>query len=279
MGAVQKIGEKVIEGARSVLFEDPWALYREEIGLLDKPFFFQGNSKKGVLLIHGWTSAPYEIRRLGKFLNENEYTVSAPVLSGHCTVPKDLEGIKWERWLDDVEREYDNLKKNCAEVYVAGTSMGANLAVLLSLKNKDMKGMVLMAMPLRLQYEKLAVGLARIIVHFRKYNKKYYPPSFGLEDMITRRVSYQTYPIKSALESFSLIKHTRNLIPEVTVPCLVMQSTSDHIVSKDSMDVIYNNIKSERKKKISVDKAYHTFISDVNKEHVFRDILNFLNEN
>lgn len=39
-----------------------------------KPFFFKGGSE-GVLLIHGYTGAPGEMRLLGEFLHSRGYTV------------------------------------------------------------------------------------------------------------------------------------------------------------------------------------------------------------
>ncbi len=87
--------KKIINTAKSVLFADPELLYKEERHLVNQPFYFQGTNGKAVLLIHGWSSVPYEVRRLGVYLYENGYTVSGPLLSGHGTVPKDLENIKW----------------------------------------------------------------------------------------------------------------------------------------------------------------------------------------
>ena len=48
-----------------------------------KPFFFKGGSE-GVLLIHGYTGAPGEMRLLGEFLHSRGYTVLGVLLPGHC---------------------------------------------------------------------------------------------------------------------------------------------------------------------------------------------------
>lgn len=247
--------------------------------MLNKPFYFEGNNGKAVLLVHGWSSTPYEVRRLGVYLNENGYTVSAPQLRGHGTVPKDLENVKWIDWLADLEKEYDRLKKEHPKVYIAGTSIGANLGAMLAAEKKDVAGLVIMAMPYKLKVEKLAILFARIMSLFKTYNKKFYPPTFGLSTSITRLISYQTYPIKSALETFDLIRECRPELEKIGQPCLLIQSASDHIVSRNSMENIYRKINSEVKEKKYIKRAYHTFISDIKNSHVFEDILQFLNEN
>lgn len=271
--------KRLYKKVKSVLFADPELLYKEELHLVNEPFFFQGENGKAVLLIHGWTSTPYEVRRLGIYLNENGYTAYGPLLRGHGTVSTDLENVKWSDWLADIEASYNELKKNHDKVYIAGTSIGACLGILLAQKKPDVSGLILMAMPYKLRIERTIVFLALINSLFQTYKKKFYPPTFGLATTITRLIAYQTYPISSAKETFSLVRHTRNIIPGIKQPCFIMQSTSDHVVSKNSCEKIYANIGSVVKEKKYIKRAYHTFISDIKNEGVFEDILNFLEKN
>lgn len=270
---------KIYKKAKSILFSDPDLLYKEERQLVNQPFYFEGKNKKGVLLIHGWTSTPYELRRLGKYLNENGYTVCAPQLRGHGTVPKDLEGVKWNDWLADLEAEYEQIRAKCDKVYVIGTSIGANLAILLAQKKSGIAGLVLMATPYQLKFEKGVLLFAKILSKIKKYAKKFYPPTFGVSTTITRIISYQTYPISNALETFNLIKESRKNLESISAPCFVIQSASDHIAAKDSLEKIYDRISSKIKKKKYIQRAYHTFISDIKNERVLQEILKFLDEN
>jgi len=300
-----KFAGKAAKKATSILFADPNLLYKGERHLVNQPFFWQGPPRvdsprfdrveagersssrveartngKGVLLVHGWTSTPYEVRRLGIFLHENGYTVLGIQLSGHGTVPKDLEDVKWQTWLGDVRTGYEKLKESCTDVYVAGTSIGGNLAVLFAAENVDVAGLVIMATPYKMRTESLALFFVKLLTKMKqKYRKKFYPPTFGLSTTITRLISYQTYPVASVIEAFEVVKEAREKLSQVNQPCLIMQSTHDHIVAKNSLEKIYAQIGSTVKEKKYIDKAYHTFISDIKNEHVFEDILNFLNEN
>lgn len=271
--------KKIYKKAKSILFADPELLYKEERRLAGEPFYFEENSNKAILLIHGWTSVPYEVRRLGEYLNENGYAVSGPMLRGHGTAPKDLEGVKWTDWLADLQAEYNEMKKKYRKVYIGGTSIGSNLAVMLAKNNSDAAGLVLMAMPYKIKLEKFAYCFAKAHLFFKKYNKKFYPPTFGVSTTITRIISYQTYPIASALETFNLVRVSRKCLKNIHHPCLILQSTHDHIVFKKSAEKIYEKISSKIKKIRYIKKAYHTFISDIKNENVFEDILNFLDEN
>jgi carboxylesterase len=258
---------------------NPQLICHDELAFIDKPFYFPGENGRAVLLVHGWTTTPYELRRLGKYLHSKGYTVFAPLLTGHGTVPSDLEGVTGEMWNDDVEQAYDRLREKHGEVYAIGTSLGASLVSILAGNNPKISGLVLMAMPYAVRMEKFLSLLARIILPFKKYNKKYYPPSFGLKTMVTRKISYQTYPIKSAFEAYKIIKLSRRVISKVSQPCFVLQSSIDHVVTKKSLEKIFEKISSKVKQKKYIPGAYHTFISDIENEHIFEEILEFLDTN
>jgi carboxylesterase len=274
-----KFAEKAVEKAKGIIFADPRLLYEKERHLLNQPFFFEGTNGKGVMLVHGWTSTPYEVRRLGKYLNENGYTVLGIQLSGHGTVPRDLENVSWQDWIQDIKKGYAKLKETCPKVFIAGTSIGASLTMIFAKEKPEISGLVLMATPYKIKFEKLVELWGEINILFKRYNRKFYPPTFGSRTTITRLISYQTYPIKSALEVFKLVREARKNIDKIKQPCFIIQSTHDHIVEKESLENIYAQIGSEVKRKKYISKAYHTFISDVKNEHVFENICSFINEN
>lgn len=274
IGKLLKIGRKETSDKFSDI--DPQALFESEQAVVREPFFFPGDNGEAVLLIHGWTAVPYELRRFGRYLNENGYTVSGPVLSGHATRPEDLEGVSWEDWFLDVSEAYDELKKEHDRVHVMGTSIGAVLCSLLAGERPDVASATFMAMPYRLRLERLIGPLLKAIRPFKKYGCKVYPKKLGFQENITRKTAYRTYPIESVLEVFELVRTARRNLPKVIQPCFVLQSETDSIVNRRSVDEIFAGIGSEFKKKKLIGKAYHTFISDIRNEHVFEEILDFI---
>ena len=270
---------KIFKSVKNILRADPRLIYEKEWRLVDKPFYFPGTSGRGILLIHGWSSTPYEVRRLGTYLNEKGYTVHAPMLRGHGTVPKDLESVRWQDWLEDAENAYRRLSQECEKVYLGGTSIGSNLALILASRHREVSALVLMATPYRLKFEKAVVNFAHFLRIFKKYNTKIYPPTFGVSNSITRLISYKSYPIHSSLEAAKAIAESRKFVPLVKQPCFAIQSRHDHIVKKNSLEEIYNNLGSAVKKKRYIDRVYHTFISDIKNGNIFEEILDFLNKN
>lgn len=50
-------------------------------------FLPSSSRKSGVLLLHGFTSSPFEMKELAYLLHERQFSVSIPLLAGHGTIP------------------------------------------------------------------------------------------------------------------------------------------------------------------------------------------------
>ncbi len=246
--------------------------------ILKKGFFLQGNNGRAVILIHGWSSTPYTIRKLGEYLHQQGYTVIGPRLTGHGTKPEDLQGVKWQEWLDDIEKVYKGIVGKYNEIFVAGTSLGGNLAILLASKFPKISGLILLATPYKPKARVKTQILMFLAKLFRiKLLPKYYPASVeSLGTAITPMVSYQKYPPESVRESIKCILASRQKMKSIKQPCLIIQSVDDHMILPKSADKIYQSISSKIKEKKYLKNTYHSFISDKNSRYVFKDIYDFL---
>ena len=89
-----------------------------------EPIYLKGN-KTGVLGLHGFTSAPYDLEKIGRYLNkESGYTVNIPLLPGHGTSIDDLKTLGWNDWTEFLEKEYQDMKQHCDEIFIIGYSLG-----------------------------------------------------------------------------------------------------------------------------------------------------------
>ena len=256
--------------------ESTFARYYQDLHIVNKPFLFDGTNGSAVLLIHGWTSTPYEMRMLGKRLNQDGYTVYAPLLSGHGTKPEDLETMQWETWMTDVEQAFDKLKKNHNRVVVGGMSMGGSLSLHLAQQRDDVSALVLMGTPHRLRYEWFGRIGGKISRLFQTYKRKTYPRIFGVKPGVTQLITYQTYPIDSGFEAMEAIRTATENLEQVSQPCLIVQSNRDHLITMDSSNRIHKGISSKKKAIITVRNAYHNFIGDEEHMHVHEKIAAFI---
>ena len=237
------------------------------------PFYYQ-RGNKSVLLLHGFSSTPQELKELGKYLANEGITVYAPLLPGHGTKPEDMLKVSWKDWLNCAEDGIKKLEENSDEIYVIGSSMGANIAFIISEKNK-VKGIVALAMPLKFRYNFLLKLYTRIRGMFQNFQKKHYHE----KDLhvVKHKVHYKVFPLPKFRDLFFLMGKSRKVLPKINVPVLIMQSTTDGTVNDKNAQNIYDLIKHDNKKLVFIPDSYHVFVMDKNKKMAFVEIMEFLN--
>ena len=93
-----------------------------------EPFVYEAG-EIGCLMVHGFTSTPFEMRRLGVYLSERGITAAGMLLAGHGTSPEDLAKTGWHDWVVSVNEALDEMLNRCKRVYLAGLSLGAALTL------------------------------------------------------------------------------------------------------------------------------------------------------
>jgi carboxylesterase len=234
------------------------------------PFFLEGGNGTGILLLHGWSSYTDELFPLAKYLNSFGYTISVPFLRGHGTRPEDLVGITWKDWLKDTKKELRKLEGNSSKIFVGGISMGGDLAMIIS-EEKSIAGVIPLGTAVRYKFHPLVKITLFFMGLTKKYRKKYYPP-WARKKMGNRKV-YMYYPIESAKEVVRLADATRAILPQVTKPILIIQSTTDHLVSKKSPQIIFDGVSSKIKEIYWVKDGYHVFAGDRNVWEKIREFI------
>ena len=98
-----------------------------------QPLAYRGD-RVGVLVLHGFTGSPWEVRPLADDAVALGHSVAVPVLAGHATALAALNETTWQDWLHSAEAAHTWLATRCDRVHVIGLSMGALLALLIALR-------------------------------------------------------------------------------------------------------------------------------------------------
>lgn len=235
-----------------------------------EPFFLAGGDH-GILLIHGFTGSPAEVRLLGEFLHKEGYTVLAPRLCGHGTTVEEMADTKWPHWYSAVEDAYHILKARCTSIAAIGLSMGGLLAFKLAAEYKIDK-IVSLSTPIFIADKRLdMLPVYRMFRAFVPKKRKVYAdigPQYS--------VGYTATPLSSLSSLLDLIQHVDTLLPTINAPLLIVQGHRDHTVEPRSADYLYDKIASKEKSVIWLEKSGHLVTIDIEREHVFRKITEFL---
>ena len=252
----------------------------------------EGHSYKAVLLFHGLTGSPFELKKYGQFLYNNGYDVYANCLPGHGDSVQEIHYVKYTDWLDFAYNKFEELSRKYDDIFVSGLCLGAVLAIAVGMKYPDkVRGIISLSTTLfldgwRLPWYKILipVGLSTIIRFY--YNYPECEPH-GIKNEKTRsivkkllskgEVGRNDFPMTGIYELLKLSKVIRKDLKALTSPILLIHSQEDDLTSVKSAEVVYNNISSTDKEKIILYNSYHMILYDNEKDFVFNKVLEFMN--
>jgi len=240
---------------------------------LAKPEFFPGKlGKPGILLIHGFTGSPYELRYLGTFLANQGYTVSIPRLPGHGTNGQDFLLCRWEDWYRKVVDSYLDLKQQTEEVYCVGLSMGGVLTLLLASQFPIKKIMV--AAPALEVFDKNIMFTPFIAPLLPAIQKEFIADPDDPPELQNLRERYQSQVwIKPGAELWKLIRVTRKGLPSIRAKTLVIVSEKDGTVPTSVTSRIQQALGDNQVKTLILQNSSHLITCNVDKEYVASQVL------
>lgn len=235
-----------------------------------EPFFLPGG-ETGVLVVHGFTGAPSEMRLLGEYLNTLGYTVLGPRLAGHGVTPEEMAKTFWNHWYGSVEDGYHLLAGICKKVMVVGLSMGGLLALKLA-SEYPIERVAVLSTPIYIANKRLKLlPLYRMYTNFVPKERKHLS-----REVDAYSISYNVTPLNCLASLLKLIRHVDGLLPSITIPALVLQSKKEHTVEPESAQYIYDKLGSHEKELVWLKKSGHIVTLDIERDFVFKTVGQFL---
>ncbi len=240
------------------------------------PFFLEAGST-GVLLIHGFTGSPPEMRRIGDYLHARDLTISAPLLPGHGTTPEDLNKLTWQAWYRHVVAALEELRIQCDPVFVAALSLGALLTLYLAAEDRVLPGAAIYSPPT------LVKGFGhRLLAIAKRFIPQVPKPHnlFRAAQSDQDFWAYDSYPTSAAHEVVKLMRRTRRRLTRVTCPLLIVYSTFDETIHPRSAEFTYHRVRSVDKEIVALENSGHAVTVDSEwhtvAEHTYQFILDHI---
>lgn len=244
--------------------------------------------RHGVLLIHGLTGTPAEMRFVAKGLNRRGYTTYAMQLAGHCGSTEDLLATGWRDWAASVRAAADRLSAQVDRLFVGGLSMGALLALNYALEQPDaVHGLALYGTTFR--YDGWAVpAIGRLsfllpwVVPLGIGRKRSFTEVFpyGLRDERMRQrivgamfgedssaAGLPGNPWPSLAELYRLARRVRLRLDRVRAPCLVVHATEDDVASMRNARLICERVRAPVEL-LPLEESYHMVTLDGERDRV-----------
>lgn len=223
------------------------------------PFFLTG-SDTGVLLLHGYTGSPTEMRWVGDYLHARGMTVSGPLLPGHGTTPEAMNRCRWTDWTGHVEQALADLRAHCRRVFVAGLSMGSLLTLYLAQRHPDLPGIIVYSPAVWVRGWE--IYLTPVVRHFISARPK--PLNSDLVDPKAdlQLWCYDVDPVPAAAQLLRLQLHVRRRLGRVTCPLLIIHSPGDGAIHPLSASRTYQRVGSRDKELVTLTASGHCITVD-----------------
>ena len=253
--------------------------------------------RSGVLLIHGLTGTPNEMRFVAKGLNRNGFTVHGMQLAGHCGSEEDLLKTGWHDWYRSVWEAADRLRGEVDHMFVAGLSMGSLLALKLAAdRPEDVDGLGLYGTTFvydgwtipwigKLSFLlPLVVGLG--FGHRQKFHECF---PYGIKDeRIRQRIAGSMLdgdsaaaglpgnPWPSLAEFYRLSFRVRQQLHSIQTPCLVVHAVDDDVASLKNVRMIVRGVKGPVET-VLLENSYHMVTVDQERDKLIDRSVRFFN--
>lgn len=217
-----------------------------------------GTNGHGALVLHGFTGTPKSMRSLAQAMADAGFTVELPRLPGHGTHVDDMIPTRWDDWFSHVNSVFAELASRVDKVVVLGLSMGGTLTTALAIAHPQTAGIVL----INAAVEPMAAEFRDLLTQMAEVSEVM--PAIG-DDIAMPDVTeggYDATPLRSLL---SLAEAGAALVPrmaEISMPCLLINSTQDHVVAPSAADFFVSQVTAAPIERITLEKSFHVATMD-----------------
>jgi esterase/lipase len=252
---------------------------------IGKPFFLDGDietyKKIGIILCHGYQSAPEEMRQMAIYLNNLGFSVYVVRLKGHGTSPQNIQYINNDDWYDSLQRGYCAMNRICSKIILIGFSTGGLLSLLACSKKPNDKIIAVIVINAALKLQDIR---ARLIVPgitiwndlLSKFKIQKAKLEYIENNSENPSVNYSRNYLSGVNELGKLMNKCHDSLHDIKNPALIIYSKNDPVVDPSGSIVINNIIKSDIKKLVGFDMDNHIIVCGENNIKIFDVIKKFI---
>jgi carboxylesterase len=213
----------------------------------DRSFRVRGEGKRGVLLLHGLTGAPAEMKAVGRVLHRQGFDLYAPMLAGHGGTEADLLKTDWRDWVASARAAYLKFAEEVDEVYVAGICAGGEIGLELAAEFPEIRGAAVYSV--LFEYDgwnmpKITMGapVIQAVANLPLLRRLSFvqPSPFGLKDERLRTLAAQALqsmipgalermPLGCMYQLYRLARHVEQVAPNIRCPVLIVHAREDDL--------------------------------------------------
>ncbi len=211
------------------------------------------DARGSVLLIHGVSTGPGDLRELANFLYDSSYNVYVLRLPDYGTPGHTISEVSWESALHQARQCFELLNRGKERVHVVGMGFGATLALHLA-RVESLSSLVLLSPAIMPK----ASLVQRLLVRFRLHHLKF----------VHRYVGWNADLMEG-------MDKARSQVSKLKVPVYAAQCEDDDRASPVSLRFLQRKSKHKASRFRIFPTGGHAILAEHGQKSLFKDIVNF----
>ncbi|MBF0531492.1 MAG: alpha/beta fold hydrolase [Candidatus Omnitrophica bacterium] len=254
--------------------------------LMNQGIAMRGKNGAAVILLHGLTGTPNEMRFLANRLNGAGFSVLCPRLANHDRPLQILKNTPWQDFYETGRQAFFKAREYSDTIFVSGLSMGALLALLLADEFPQAIAGVSCLSP-TLFYDGWNCPWYRCflpVAYWTQLHRFIYfeeNPPYGIKNKAIQqkaheyfsrmhtghaadidRYGYPLFPVSLLRQLEILVRRLKTRLPHIAAPVQIIQAKEDDMTSVKNAEFIYDRIASRQKEIVLLEDSYHIITAD-----------------
>ena len=235
------------------------------------PVLLRGRSRSlGVVLVHGFLSAPQEVAQLAAYLNGKGYWVYLVRLRGHGTSPEDLAQRSGNDWVESVDLGYALMNALCHRVVLGGFSFGGGVALDCASRVRSAAGVFAVCPPQRLldissRFAPAVTAWNRVMELISYHEAK---KEFVVTVPERPEINYARLPISGLRMMGRFMRELEPKLAGISVPVQVLQADGDPVVDPQGSVRLFAMLGSQEKSYLKFPLQRHGILAGPGSEEV-----------
>ena len=229
-----------------------------------------------ILFIHGIVGTPNHFSEFVSRVPER-ISVYNLLLDGHGGSVQDFSHTSMQKWENQVRDAVDELTLSHTSLYIVAHSMGTLFAIDRAIENEKVKGLFLLAVPLKIAPKlRMVSNLCKVYFDKIKPDDKVALAAKRCYGIAQDKNPFHYFGwLPRYLELFAKAKQVRRRLQLLQTPCRVYQSTKDELVSISSAKLLKENVAISA---VELKSSGHYYYAPADFEFLLKEFERFLSQ-
>ncbi len=245
-----------------------------------KDLDYKNNSNTCVLIFHGFSGTPLDLKNLAEQLADEQLDVYVPLLPYHGVDYEHLADINLEEFFTWGQELIKEKRKEYQQLIVIGISIGAALSYLSEINNPMVDALIGISST---GIFSLGMKMFAFISRFIKIRFVPYDPIHDFEEkyfdkeyLCWKEENFPKMPMEVFIDAVRQSKHFKHDASKITAPLLIINGSKDPSASNKTLPYYIKKAKSRIKRGVIIKGGRHVILNSKFHEQLVDEIKSFI---